>query len=1217
MTVRDKPKFAEMPGASLAFQPPFSFPGMSVRLFPLRANLANLQHFIDAYLNTIPPELGRFRVPAPFVSLMMLDYGKMAIEAGNYGYLAQREIVFNINLEWYKVVNGKWQFHDWATIAPYIYVDDDLSMFTGRMVYGWPKFSAALEATRSDWMTNAQAPVREALVRTQVFSELYSSKRLEMQPLLGIERDGPISLFRMPFDQGLPLTPWGMAAQIAQTAAGFSRDALGMMQGYGLAPTLVPGQRTASVENFMAMANRMASMAFPPNPNLTANTINLKQFRRAEDPNQYCYQAVTNGPMRLTAFNGGGLLGEDRLLLGDSSGGYSIMLHQWPSLPIAQTLGLEVARQVTGEGCDIAVLKPVMPIWYNVDMLYEVGENVAWRTHDGVWSDAQDRAYPLTVGEPSRTDKLFDTTLGAANRTITGPFHFTDTTIRVLPLLAYRDKLDAFLQSTFNDPLGVTTGPDGTDTTPDGVTRMVLWGPNDDSKVAHVYLTATSFGPMTSASNDIGEWASYEVSFLIPVRREEKIQGEWKVKGVGAVPAFTYVDNATATASNNEVLGIPTVNAVLDVPETRWMDLDGPSNEVLQSLLDVQAEVLPVIGAGEKSQRRNILNVSQGRPSELVGEMDWRVIADSWGDLLKSELKRKQELSKDYYAMKRAEALAIEVLGNRWPISLYTLKQYRDIADPTSACYQALIRVPRTLTEVFDLREIDQPLTVCIHEYPSQPIVAMLGLIGHQVEGTGKGIVYALQPQRPFWMTVTMDEGLGENVQYRASSHGWQNDDKRHPSYLDSSEADRVVFAAVRMMNSGDPRRLREAALSRVDWRTDEPRIGDWLDPEWVFQTVDPQAIVESVLSKEWANCGESSQWWLARRTIEADHARSLAGVAEGHLAEAEEKFFLAALAWQGNHPLELGGQAREMVPVLREFTEKRYHLEYLWQKLTEVLGPVRKVEGPGLADKTADPSAALSLAQARLHYLDAAFDICAKPLHAGYRPKGSGRTDADLRLYKLLVDEYRDLNHALGAPQNWSQLTEVNKAMADAAAALAADSPPRQQDGPSEEQSRSAEVKVLRRAVSAGVDEFEKNVAAEVERRRLAAAAAVERGASAPAPDAPMPPLFRGLSEEQLRTQLRTHAHARREIMREIVRLARARCDEQRENLFTEYSRAARMPDYRVWRGSTGTERDRIFPMSQSWDENWYVGAEVAAPKAESTSSESAGADASPEQVS
>ena len=55
---------------------------------------------------------------------------------GNYGWLAQREILFNIPLEWYVVKDGKWVFKDWASFSPFIYVDDDMSMTVGRMVYG-------------------------------------------------------------------------------------------------------------------------------------------------------------------------------------------------------------------------------------------------------------------------------------------------------------------------------------------------------------------------------------------------------------------------------------------------------------------------------------------------------------------------------------------------------------------------------------------------------------------------------------------------------------------------------------------------------------------------------------------------------------------------------------------------------------------------------------------------------------------------------------------------------------------------------------------------------------------------------------------------------------------------------------------------------------------------------------------------------------------------
>ena len=146
---------------------------MTARVFPLRANIDSLQRFVDGHLNFIPPEVGRFRAPAPYVYLMMLDYGKLALEAANLGWLAQKEIMFSVPLEWYKVVDGRWVFHDWATVAPFIYVDDDLSMGLGRTVYGWPKTIATLTPTIAAWMEDPVAPVTQATVSTMVFPKLY------------------------------------------------------------------------------------------------------------------------------------------------------------------------------------------------------------------------------------------------------------------------------------------------------------------------------------------------------------------------------------------------------------------------------------------------------------------------------------------------------------------------------------------------------------------------------------------------------------------------------------------------------------------------------------------------------------------------------------------------------------------------------------------------------------------------------------------------------------------------------------------------------------------------------------------------------------------------------------------------------------------------------------------------------------------------------------
>ena len=51
--------------------------------------------------------------------------------------------MFCIPIEWYKLVDGRWVFHDWAMVAPFIFVDDDLSMTLGRTVSGWPKTLAS------------------------------------------------------------------------------------------------------------------------------------------------------------------------------------------------------------------------------------------------------------------------------------------------------------------------------------------------------------------------------------------------------------------------------------------------------------------------------------------------------------------------------------------------------------------------------------------------------------------------------------------------------------------------------------------------------------------------------------------------------------------------------------------------------------------------------------------------------------------------------------------------------------------------------------------------------------------------------------------------------------------------------------------------------------------------------------------------------------------
>ena len=860
------PRFGDLQGSyyySLPLKPPFSISNLTTRLFPLRASLDALQGFCNNYLNLMPRELGRFRACSPYVMLMMMDYGSLALEVTNLGWFSQREIMFCVPVEWYRVLDGKWVFQDWAMIPAFIYVDDELSLPMGRTVAGWPKVFVRMTPTLSATMHDPLAPVVEDTVSTLVFPELFTGRRQEERVFLEVEREATMANLRMPPDARSPIAPWSLWYRMAASSAGLARDAVSWMAGLGMLPT----QPSTSPENYMAMLARMAGMANPMRPDLVANVINLKQFRASESPAQYCYQAYTLGSMRFTAFNGLGMLGEQAVLSGDVSGGYSIKLHEWPSLPIVRTLGLDVARRWQGDGATVALLKPVLPFWYDCNMDYQTGYNLAWRTRDGIWHDRDGRAMPR-VGRRTPDALLYNTALGASTRPVAGPFRFSGTTIRVLPLLAERRKLETFLDEYLNDPLQ----PAGE--------RFRLWAPDPgESPYAYVYMTATSFGDVTSGTDNVGDWADRELALLVPVRRERRTPRGWELTGVGVVPAFTYVNNGTAAIAGSEVLGIPTTPATFIETESSWMSEEGPAVDSSQTLLIVNTEVLPAVGAGERSARRRIIDVSSGLAPDTTGGTFWRLSGDRWSGVLRGELQRKKAAKAAHSDdVRRARALALEVLGNGVPLAFYTMKQYRDNADPDQACYQSIVRVQRTLTEVLDFREIEEPLVVRMIDFPTQAIVKLLGLVGKPIRDEGIGVAYALQPIRPFWLRVTMEEQLGERLLYRASTTEWTRDAREEARFLAGAPPIVVGADVSRIQDQGDPRRMAKTAQDWHAFRRDESGARDISldEARTTLDAIDPQLVLETILSREWGNWNDAARWRLGRRELVSEYVETL-----------------------------------------------------------------------------------------------------------------------------------------------------------------------------------------------------------------------------------------------------------------------------------------------------------------------------------------------------
>jgi hypothetical protein len=64
--------------------------------------------------------------------------------------------------------------------------------------------------------------------------------------------------------------------------------------------------------------------------------------------------------------------------------------------------------------------------------------------------------------------------------------------------------------------------------------------------------------------------------------------------------------------------------------------------------------------------------------------------------------------------------------------------------------------------------------------------------------------------------------------------------------------------------------------------------------------------------------------------------------------------------------------------------------------------------------------------------------------------------------------------------------------------------------------------------------------------------------------------------------------------LLGELVALTRTEHKRLLDAVIDKMAKIAQKPDYCVPRSSAGTERDRLFPREDSWDEDWYVGPEA-----------------------
>jgi len=786
----EKPLYVNPTGPNgpkdLPSSPPFSFHGVNCRLFPLQANISRLTDFCDDYLNMDIPDSIVHYIPAlPYVYFTVIDYGRMSpllFSAQQTGWVSQREVFFLIPLEVWRRERGKMVFKEWACVSPFIFVDDTLSLTTGREVYGWAKILTEIEQDPSSLMQDLAAPARVFGMKAPVFPKEYAGRREENRVFVEVIREPAPNLVTFPFLQGGALP--GLSDSL-KTWIGLAGDGLDMLSALpirGYRSTRSIGSTLQMTKVAAAEALRMfptrfrrrlveqtqdSPLGYGREAEAFVNQITLKQFRAVGHPDQACYQSLVSSRMGLDRVNRCGLLGDYRVLLGDPSGGYSVRVHQYNAYPVVDSLGLKVHRTEQVGEAQVAVLKPVFPFWTDVDLYYDKGKTVCYR-HRGESSNAKpspwltedDDGHSVAGGvitEPPEYGIPYNTIRGGSTQAVVGPFHFPDVTLQVYPLLASRDKLKEFVDTYLNSPLNPAFAPAS--------------GIHFETFGEYAYLMVESIGRtegvMWSETNNLGQWADKTVAFCVPV----KLIKDGKLHSIALASPYRFANDNRAVISDREINGRIAVMSTIQGPPDVWLDESGPVKE--RNLLELSTEVLPALDVGAQTETRVLLRVSGKLPEDYNNTARWRLVGDRWRNPLLADLVRKTAYTRDNPELvEKAKTLALQLFALQAPINWINIKQYRDAEFNDRACYQSLVNVSRVIERVFDIREIEERLFVRITDLPDFPIVSALGLKTLAVT-SGEDVEHVLQPIRPFWMRISVKENLGETLAWRVDAGAW------------------------------------------------------------------------------------------------------------------------------------------------------------------------------------------------------------------------------------------------------------------------------------------------------------------------------------------------------------------------------------------------------------------------------------------------------------
>ncbi len=342
-------------GATQAIAGPFHFPDVTLQVYPLLAEPAALEEFLDRYLNGPLEKLRhRFETFGSYVYLMVTVYGDqvgtMWSEANNIGWWADREVSFCVPVKWYR--NG--ELISLALVSPFVFANSGRAVITDREVNGRPTVKASIESPQDPWLEDRGPTEGRRLLKleTEVFPALHLGQQAELRTLLEID--------------GNDVLPENDDAGWRIVAENWGEELVRDLK----RKTCHQKKHKKEVCRAKALALEILAHGAP------VNWIHVKQYRDAGETDSTCYQAVVHTRRSITCLLDMREI-EDRV---------HVRLHRYPGQPIADTLGLKIKQRDSRGGSVVQSMQPIRPFWMHISVKEELGELLCWRTDDTDWN---------------------------------------------------------------------------------------------------------------------------------------------------------------------------------------------------------------------------------------------------------------------------------------------------------------------------------------------------------------------------------------------------------------------------------------------------------------------------------------------------------------------------------------------------------------------------------------------------------------------------------------------------------------------------------------------------------------------------------------------------------------------------------------------------------------------------------------------------------------